>query len=153
MYRTWEKGDEVQITLPMHNTVEQLPNVPQYIAFLHGPILLGAETGTEDLKGLIADDSRFGQHSPGERLPMDKAPVLVEDDMLNIANELEPVKSKPLNFKLNVNMLNPVEANLKPFYKIHDARYMMYWLALTNSGYKAYVDSLATIEKQKLELE
>ena len=52
----------VQIMLPMHNTVEQIPNVPQYIAFLHGPILLGAKLGTEDLKGLIADDSRFGQY-------------------------------------------------------------------------------------------
>ena len=28
----------------------------------------------------------------------------------------------------------------------------MYWLALTNSGYKAYVDSLGNIEKEKLAL-
>ena len=37
--------------LPMHNTIEHLPNVPEYIAIMHGPILLGAKTGTEDLKG------------------------------------------------------------------------------------------------------
>ncbi|MBV5349549.1 hypothetical protein JZU61_07905, partial [bacterium] len=30
---------------------------------------------------------------------------------------------------------------------------MMYWLALSNSGYKAYTDSLANIEKVKLALE
>ncbi len=30
---------------------------------------------------------------------------------------------------------------------------MMYWLSLTNSGYKAYMDSLANIEKEKLALE
>jgi hypothetical protein len=30
---------------------------------------------------------------------------------------------------------------------------MMYWLALSNSGYKAYTDSLANIEKEKLALE
>jgi len=30
---------------------------------------------------------------------------------------------------------------------------MMYWLALTNSGYKAYTDSLAKIETEKLALE
>jgi len=29
----------------------------------------------------------------------------------------------------------------------------MYWLALSNSGYKAYTDSLANIEKEKLALE
>lgn len=62
----------------MHNTIEHLPNVPEYIAFMHGPILLGAKTGTEDLKGLIADDGRWGQSSSGEFLPVDKAPILIE---------------------------------------------------------------------------
>ncbi|WP_156032946.1 glycoside hydrolase family 127 protein [Sediminibacter sp. Hel_I_10] len=151
--RNWKKGDVVKLMLPMQNTVEQIPNVPQYIAFLHGPILLGAETGTQDLKGLIADDSRFGQYPGGERLALNKAPILVEDDMQHIAEKLEPIKGNPLNFKLNVEMQNPLATNLKPFYKIHDSRYMMYWLSLTNSGYKSYVDSLATIETKKLELE
>jgi uncharacterized protein len=151
--RKWEKGDEVQITLPMHNTIEHMPNVPEYIAFMHGPILLGAKTGTEDLKGLIADDGRWSQYAAGEYLPVDKAPILIEDDIQNIGSKLEPVEDKPLNFKLNVKMVNPLELTLEPFYKIHDARYMMYWLALTNDGYKAYLDSLQNIEKEKLALE
>ena len=151
--RKWKKGDVVQITLPMHNTIEHLPNVPEYIAFMHGPILLGAKTGTEDLKGLIADDGRWGQSSSGEFLPVDKAPILIDDDIQDIGNKLIPVKGKPLNFTLNVKMANPAELTLEPFSKIHDARYMMYWLALSNSGYKAYTDSLANIEKEKLALE
>ena len=150
--RKWEKGDEVKIILPMRNTIEHLPNVPEYIAIMHGPILLGAKTGTEDLKGLIADDSRWGQNASGEYLPVDKAPILIENDIQNIGDKLVPVKDKPLNFKLNVKLINPIELTLEPFYKIHDARYMMYWLALTNSGYKAYVDSLGNIEKEKLAL-
>ena len=151
--RKWKKGDVVQITLPMHNTIEHLPNVPEYIAFMHGPILLGAKTGTEDLKGLIADDGRWGQSSSGEFLPVDKAPILIDDDIQNIGNKLIPVKDKPLNFTLNVKMANPAELTLEPFSKIHDARYMMYWLALSNSGYKAYTDSLVNIENEKLALE
>ncbi len=151
--RKWKKGDVVNIMLPMHNTVEYLPNVPEYIAFMYGPILLGAKTGTEDLKGLIADDGRWGQYAAGEYLPVDKAPILLEDDIQNIGNKLMPVKGVPLNFKLNINMINKMELTLEPFYRIHDARYMMYWLTLTNSGYKAYVDSLANIEKEKLALE
>jgi len=143
--KKWKKGDVVKIMLPMHNTVEHLPNVPEYIAIMHGPILLCAKTGTEDLKGIIADDGRWGQYAGGEFLPVDKAP--------NIGDKLVPVKDKPLNFKLNVKMINPVELTLEPFYKIHDSRYMMYWLALTNTGYKAYLDSLANIEKEKLALE
>jgi hypothetical protein len=151
--RKWKKGDVVQITLPMHNTVEHLPNVPEYIAFMHGPILLGAKTGTEDLRGLIADDGRWGQSSSGEFLPVDKAPILIDDDIQNIGNKLIPVNGKPLNFTLKVKMANPAELTLEPFSKIHDARYMMYWLALSNSDYKAYTDSLANIEKEKLALE
>lgn len=151
--RKWKKGDVIQISLPMHNAIEHLPNVPEYIAILHGPILLGAKTGTENLKGLIADDSRFGQYAGGEYLPVDKAPILIVDDIQSIGNNLVPVKDQSLNFTLNVKMVNPAELTLEPFYKIHDARYMMYWLALTNSGYKAYTDSLANIEKEKLALE
>jgi len=151
--REWKKGDGIQIALPMHNSIEHLPNVPEYIAIMHGPVLLGAKTGTEDLKGLIADDGRWGQYAGGEYLPVDKAPILIEDDIQSIGNKLVPVKDKPLNYKLNVKMENPAELTLEPFYKIHDARYMMYWLALSNSGYKAYTDSLANIEKEKLALE
>ena len=151
--RKWKKGDVVQIKLPMHNTIEHLPNVPEYIAFMHGPILLGAKTGTEDLKGLIADDGRWSQYAGGEYLPVDKAPILIEDDLQHIADKLVPVKDKPLNFKLNVKMINPEELTLEPFYQIHDARYMMYWLALTNNGYKSYLDSLANIEKERLAIE
>jgi DUF1680 family protein len=151
--RKWKKGDVIQITLPMHNTIEHLPNVPEYIAILHGPVLLGAKTGTEDLKGLIADDSRWGQLASGKYLPVDKAPILIDDDIQSMGNKLVPVKNEPLNFKLNVNMINPVELTLEPFYKIHDARYMIYWLSLTTSGYKNYLDSLATIEEKKLALE
>jgi hypothetical protein len=130
-----------------------MPNVPEYIAFMHGPIVLGAQTGTEDLKGLIADDGRWSQYAAGDYLPVDKAPILIEDDLENIGDKLQPIKDKPLHFKLNVKMINPVELTLEPFSQIHDARYMMYWLALTNQGYQVYVDSLAHIEKEKLALE
>jgi DUF1680 family protein len=98
--RAWKKGDVVEVMLPMHNTIEHLPNVPAYIAILHGPILLGAKTGTEDLKGLIADDSRWGQIASGEKLPVDKAPIIIEDDLNKLTTELVPVKDKPLNFTI-----------------------------------------------------
>jgi hypothetical protein len=151
--RTWKKGDEVVIELPMQSTIEHLPNVTEYIAFMHGPILLGAKTGTEDLRGLIADDGRWGQYSSGQYLPVDKAPILVEDDMENLGDKLEPVDGNPLHFKLNVKMVNPMDLTLEPFSQIHDSRYMMYWLALTIDGYQAYVDSLAANEQAKLAIE
>ncbi len=151
--RKWKKGDDVTIELPMHNYIEHMPNVPEYVAFLHGPILLSAKTGTEDLKGLIADDGRWSQYAAGTYLPVDKAPILIEDDLEHIADKLEPVEGKPLNFKLDVDMINSQELTLEPFSQIHDARYMMYWLALTNEGYQDFLDSLQTIEKKRLAIE
>jgi len=151
--REWKKGDVVEISLPMKNHIERLPNIPQYVAFFHGPILLGAKTGTEDLKGLIADDSRFGQYAGGKRLPLDQAPILIAEDFESVGKKLEPISGKPLQFKLNVKMINPAKLELEPFYKIHDSRYMMYWLTLSENGYKSYLDSLSNMEKKKLELE
>lgn len=151
--RKWKKGDVVEVVLPMHNTIERLPNVPDYIAFMHGPILLGAKTGTEDLKGLIADDGRWGQYPGGKLLPVDQAPILIEDDIQNIADKLVPVKGEPLNFTFKVKMENPIDVKLEPFANIHDSRYMIYWLALTNNGYKSYMDSLTAIENEKIALE
>ena len=142
--RLWKKGDVVQILLPMHNSIEHLPNVPSYIAIMHGPILLGAKTGTEDLKGLIADDGRWGQIASGQKLPVDKAPILIEDDISKITDNLVPVKDKPLTFTIpGLKMINPINVVLEPFFRIHDARYMMYWMSLTNAQYRSYTDSLA----------
>ena len=152
--RLWKKGDVVTITLPMHNSIEQMPGVPNYIAIMHGPILLGAKTGTEDLKGLVADDSRWGQIAGGKKLPVDKAPIIIEDNIASINARLKPVAGKALHFTATaIKMVNPVNVVFEPFYKIHDARYMMYWMALSNAGYHAYLDSIAVIEKQKLELQ
>jgi DUF1680 family protein len=151
--RNWKTGDRVQIILPMHNTAEQLVNVPNYIALMHGPILLGAKTGSEDLKGLIADDGRWGQMPAGQKLPVDKAPILINDDISAIAERLSPVKDKPLTFTMpDIKMVNTVNTELEPFFRIHDARYMMYWMALSNNQYQLYIDSLALVEKNRPEL-
>ena len=66
----------------MHNSIKYLPNVPQYIALMHGPILLAAKTGTEDMAHLIADDSRFGQLAVGKKLPTDQAPILINNNIM-----------------------------------------------------------------------
>lgn len=152
--RRWKKGDVVEVKLPMHNTIEHLPNVPAYIAIMHGPVLLGAKTGTQDMKGLIADDSRWGHIASGKKLPVDKAPIIIEDNLPAIAASLVPVKDAPLHFTMpGVKMINAAKMELQPFYQIHDARYMIYWMALSNKQYHAYLDSLAVVEKEKLELE
>ena len=152
--RTWNDGDSVKILLPMHNTFEQLPNVSRYIAIMHGPVLLGAKTGTEDLTGLIADDSRWGHIASGSLMPLGDAPVLVSSRD-SIIPKIIPVEGEPMHFKANDLFPDPADTDLvlEPFYEIHDARYMMYWMAVTQDQYQQVLDSLAEIEKAALELE
>ncbi len=152
--RKWKKGDVVEVKLPMHTTLEHLPNVPTYIAIMHGPILLAAKTGTQDLEGLFADDGRWGHIPQGSKLPLDKAPIIIEDNLAIVTKDLVPVKDHPLNFTMHdVKLTNPIDVTLQPFYTLHDARYMMYWMALSESQYHSYLDSLAIVEKEKLELD
>jgi len=152
--RLWSKGDVVEIILPMHTRLEHLPNVPEYVAFMHGPILLASKAGTEDLAGLLADDGRWSQTASGRKVPLDKAPIIVEDDLAGMTGKLVPAKAAPLTFTVPaLNMINPMNVVLEPFFRIHDARYMMYWMALTNTQYKSYHDSLAAVEKEKLALQ
>ena len=152
--RLWKKGDVITVILPMHNSIEQMPNVSNYIAIMHGPILLAAKTGKEDLKGLVADDERWAHIASGKKLPLDKAPIIIEDNIASLTSRLKPMAGKPLTFSATgIKLINPINIIFEPFYKIHDARYMMYWMALSNAGYQTYLDSIAITEKQKLELQ
>lgn len=155
------KGDVIDVNFPMHASIEHMPNVPQYVSILYGPIVLGMKTGTENMAGLLADDSRFGQMASGKKQPVDQAPYLVANKVEDIANDLVAVEGKPLHFTLKTRMenkpaLNPaegVDGELMPFFEIHDSRYMLYWLALGSKDYKQYIDNLAREEKDRMELE
>lgn len=151
--RKWKKGDQIKISMPMHAYIKPMINVPQYVAIMYGPILLGMKTGTEDMRGLIADDSRFGQYAGGKKLALDKAPILLPKHLDDIAKDLKPVPGKPLHFKLATRMENAIDGELQPFFEIHDSRYMMYWLALGENDYKAYMQKLADEEKARQALE
>ena len=63
--RKWKKGDVITFHLPMKVSLEQIPDKKDYYAFLYGPIVLATSTGTENLDGIYADDSRGGRsHCP-----------------------------------------------------------------------------------------
>jgi hypothetical protein len=151
--RQWKKGDIIDITFPMHNSVRYIPNLPQYVALMHGPVMLAMKTGTEDLAMLIADDSRFGQLAVGKKLPINEAPILINNDIEGIAHQLEPIAGKPLHFTISTKMVNEIRHELMPFFELHDSRYMMYWLALSEDNYQGYLDNLAKQEQERQALE
>ena len=76
-------------------------------------------------------------------------------DHASILSDIHPIKSEPMEFRTHGLFASPKDSSLvlEPFYKIYDARYMMYWLALTKGQYKNYLDSLASVEKANMELD
>lgn len=58
-------------------TNERLPHGSDWVAILRGPIVLASPAGTNDLRGLYADDSRMGHVASGPLVPMDRVPVLL----------------------------------------------------------------------------
>jgi hypothetical protein len=111
------------------------------------------KTGTEDMAHLIADDSRFGQYASGAKLSTDQAPILINNDVESIADQLEPIPGKPLHFTLKTRMENAIHNEIQPFFEIHDSRYMMYWLALSEDSYRGLLNDLTKAEQERQALE
>ena len=152
--RKWKKGDVVDISLPMQTTLEHLPNLPEYVAIMHGPILLGAKTKTESLKGLVANDGRWGHIAGAAKLPVDQAPILIDENVEAIPGKIVPVEGHPMQFSFaGTRIINKEDMVLEPFYRIHDSRYMIYWMGLKPQKYEQYRDSIAVLGKQKAAFE
>lgn len=151
--RSLKAGDVITVLLPMKAKAEPLINVPNYLAFMYGPILLGTKTGTESLSGLVADDGRWSHIAGGSLQALDQAPIVVSD-VSSAASKVVKVKGQAMTFKVPVIFNGKADSlTLQPFYKIHDARYMMYWITLPADKYKKIMDSLALVENQRLLLD
>ncbi|MES2277241.1 MAG: glycoside hydrolase family 127 protein [Bacteroidota bacterium] len=126
--RKWSTGDKIVISMPMTDRLEYLPDHSAWAAIVHGPIVLSAATDSANLKGLKADDSRFGHIAGGSLYPMNQAPLLVRKEG-DVSADLLPIKNAPLTFQVANMIYQPAYKNLvlKPFFEMHDARYMLYW--------------------------
>ena len=125
--RKWQKGDRIEVTIPMHTSVEQLPDGENYYSILRGPIVLAAQTDTTNMTGLFADDSRGGHIAAGPKYPLNEMPVVIgEPDRL--ASMVKPVAGNPMTFTLDG--LYPekyVNLQLIPFFRVQESRYVVYF--------------------------
>ena len=153
LYRKWAKGDKIEITLPMKLKMEQLPDKSDYYSFVYGPVVLATKTGTEDMKGLYADDSRGGHIAHGHQIPLQDMPVMVgetnqllsyfkketgNDIRFTYTGEVYPEKFKSLEFI--------------PFFRLHNSRYAVYFRQVTPSGLEQLKEEITRKEQQKAEL-
>ncbi len=120
--RTWQKGDKVEVRLPLHLHLETLPGDSNTVAFLYGPLVLAGELGTN---GLPAN----GQQAPNQldfaKIMVPTAPVLSGRPDRVLA-QIKPVKGGTLVFRLKQAKNSP-DISLIPFYRLHHERYAVYW--------------------------
>ncbi len=148
--RQWNNRDQVEIELPMHTTVERLPDGSDWVAILHGPIVLASPDGTNDLAGLRANDARMGHVAHGPMIPMDQVPVLLASAD-TLPSHVVPAKNGPMAFRL-MDVVEPTAKNgisLVPFFRLQDERYQMYWQLTTKAALDARHDRLASEERRR----
>ncbi len=150
--RTWNTGDRLELTLPMRSSVERLPDGSPWFAFFHGPILLAQPVSGPEQTGLRAGAGRGDHVARGPLVPMEQSPVLLTDPT-QVLNYLHPEPSAgPLHFRLQ-GAVYPENADglpLRPFFRLHDTRYQLYWEATTREGLAERQARLAAAEKARL---
>jgi uncharacterized protein len=152
--RKWNDGDILDIKFNMYTYGEKFPDNSPYVALMHGPVVLAAATGTDNLDGIIADDSRMGHVAQGKLVSREESPLLIVDNEQWI-QQIKPVLNEALTFSFN-NLLYPAQANelkLIPFYRLHDARYIIYWQISTSEELSQLHAALKQREEEAMALE
>ncbi len=151
--RKWKKGDVITFTLPMQIKLEQIPDKENFYAFLYGPIVLAASTGTEHLDGLYADDSRGGHIAHGKQIPVSEIPMLIGNPE-TISQSLHKEDSDRLAFSYDgkVYPASGKVMKLMPFFRLHNSRYAVYFHQASEEEFQTLREEMAIAEKKANEL-
>jgi len=117
--REWKSGDQVEMTLPLARRLESMPDNPNRVALLSGPILLAGDLGAID--------------DPASSRP-DYVPVLVSDQTAPQA-WVRPAAGLPLQCSIE-GIGKPRDLELVPFFALHDRRYSVYFDRFTVSEWR-----------------
>jgi len=135
----------VEVTLPMGLHVETLPDTPDEVAVLYGPIVLAGELGQEDMKSPYQRD-QLDQ----ARFPHPVAPAFVTDATdTSWLSQIERVSSQELLFRTR-GLVRPHDVALAPFHRVHHERQAVYWRVMTKA---AWDERTAAAEAAQDELE
>lgn len=143
--KIWTDGDEITLQLPMQLHKESLPDDSAWATILYGPIVLAAaDRNVELLDGIWADDSRMGHIAHGEMKPLNTVDILFGKEADWFDNiEINDLATLNFTLKDHIHSIKNEAVVLEPFYRIHEARYQIYW---------PVVESEENITSQRAEL-
>jgi hypothetical protein len=134
--REWKTGDKIDISMPFSLRTETMPDDSNRLAVLYGPLVLAGELGE------IEDSSAYTAMY---------VPVLLLNNR-DADSWLKSVENQSNTFETQ-NIGKPKDIVLKPFYKINNKRYSVYWDVFTEAEWDKYKDEYKAELEQKKKIE
>lgn len=120
--RTWKDGDKLEIRMPMTFHAAPMPDDPELMAIMYGPLVLAGLTEQNDCFFL--------------------------GDPENIGSWMKPVEGKPLTFR---TVGQPTDLTFMPLNRIVRERYGVYWV-VTQPSSSRHKQLIAMQEAEKARL-
>jgi hypothetical protein len=139
--RGWKTGDTVAVTLPKTLRAEPLPDNPNRVALMWGPLVLAGDLGPIRRRPRASEED--------DPVPPKSVPSFVSAGR-PVASWVKPVPGKPAAFRTE-GVGRDSEVDLLPFYALHRRTYAAYWDLYTPAGWEAHAAAIrAAQEKQRL---
>ncbi len=146
--RMWNTGDTVSLTLPKSLRLEPLPDNPQRVSIMWGPLVLAGDLGPERSRG------REGENEGGPIV----VPVFVTDEGA-VSSWVKPAHGTPVRFRSTGaghepnTSAQPRDVDLVPFYRLHRRTYSTYWDVFNSEQWERQRDRYAAEEERQRLLE
>jgi DUF1680 family protein len=136
--RMWKDSDKVEVVLPKQLRTEPLPDNPNRLAVMWGPLVLAGDVGPEQ------PASREPEAGP-------TAPVFVTNAR-RVEEWLKPVAGKPGTFRTS-NVGLSADITFAPFYQLPRRRYAVYWDVYTPAEWQKKSAAFAAEQQKQKRLE
>ena len=138
--RMWKTGDRVELVLPKKLRVERLPDNPNRLNVMWGPLVLAGDMG--------AEEPRRGEE---ERTLGPSAPVLVAAAQ-PVENWLKPVAGSTGRFRTSgVGLTTNID--FVPFFQLPRRRYAIYWDMFTPAEWQGKSENYAAEQAKQNKLQ
>jgi len=138
--RTWKDGDTVELTLPKQLHKEALPDNPDRVALMWGPLVLAGDLGPEERRGR-------GRRAGGA----EGTPVFVAADR-PVADWVKMTAKDSGEFHTS-GVGEPNDVRLVPFYRLPRRTYEIYWDLYTPEQWEKTSGALAIEQEKQHKLE
>jgi DUF1680 family protein len=135
IHREWTTGDKVEVEFPFTIRTESMPDDENRLAILYGPLVMAGILGPKD-------DPKATE--------IDYVPIFLTENK-DAKNWITPT-GEPNEFKV-VDVSQPRDFVLKPFYEVYDNTYSVYWDVFNEASWKEHKESFTAELERKKKLE